>query len=376
MSTSDTRHELVATLDQRKQALDRTQERVEEYGEDDLQELADAYKPFFDVLDVYQDQVTGDDGDIQTIVEFQGEVDRVMGEVPDDVIHADIFEECDEYLRQKWFSDSDFEHVYGLLDPIEALVERLHERDDALEAYREARRDVQTRLQECEDEIDELERLSDLSEADLDAPIERLEDPISEYNDAVEDAFREFKRSGSARDVVRFLDAMEQYPLVEFQSPPPVVVEYIEENPPGEEPIATILDYADYSHSKLEHYVDEPNKLKHAIEGHRAYLEALDGGPLTVSWPPPTAEQLRYRCQELTAAVNRIDPAVVELLRTVQALPRNTEYERLRRSAVVMQELSAEEREQLQSRPIDDDLAELRAERDRLQDALESYPDR
>ncbi|WP_436901979.1 DUF7118 family protein [Halovenus halobia] len=376
MSTSDSQHDLIAALERREEELDRAQDRVEEYGEDELTTLAEAYQAFYEVLDIYQDQVTGDDGDIQTIVEFQGEVDRVMGKVSEDMLHADIFEECDEYLRQKWFSDADFEHVYDLLDPAATLVERLDERDEALEAYREARRDVRTRLQECETEIDDLERLADLSEADLDAPIERLEEPISEYNDAVEEAFREFKRSASAREVVTFLDQMEQYPLVEFMSPPPDVVEYIESNPPGNEPIATILDYADYSRSKLEHYVDEPNKLKHAIEGHRAYLETLDGGPLKVSWPPPTAEQLRYRCQELTAAVNRIDADVVELLRTVQALPRETEYERLQRSAVVRQELSADEREQLQSRPIEEDLAELREERERLSAALENYADR
>jgi len=299
-----------------------------------------------------------------------------MSDVSDDMLQADIFEECDEYLRQKWFSDSDFEHVYDLLGPVATLVERLDERDGALEAYHEARRDVRTRLQECEAEIADLERLADLSEADLDAPIERLEEPISQYNDAAEEAFREFKRSASGRNVVRFLNQMEQYPLVEFTSPPPDVVEYIESNPPGEEPIETVLEYAKYSRSKLKHYVDEPNKLKHAIEGHRAYLETLDGGPLTVGWPPPTAEQLRYRCQELTAAVNRIDAGVVELLRTVQALPRQTDYERLRRSAVVRQELSAAERQQLQSRPIEDDLAELREEHERLSEVLEEYPER
>ena len=376
MSTSDARHDLIVALERREAELDRTQDRVEEYGEDALRNLADAYEAFYNILDIYQDQVTGDDGDIQTIVEFQGEVDRAMGNVSADMIHADIFEEADEYLRQKWFSDSDFEHVYDLLEPVESLIERLDERDDALEAYREARRDIRSRLNECETEIADLERLADLSEADLEAPIERLEEPISEYNDAVEEAFRQFKRSASARKVVSFLEQMEQYPLVEFTSPPPDVVEYIESNPPGEKPIATILEYADYSHSKLDHYVDEPNKLKHAIEGHRAYLETLDGGPLTVSWPPPTAEQLRYRCQELTAAVNRINPDVVELLRTVQALPRETEYERLRQSAVVRQELTAAEREQLQSRPIEADLAELRDEHERLSEALENYPER
>ncbi|MXR51566.1 hypothetical protein GRX03_08110 [Halovenus sp. WSH3] len=376
MSTSDSRHELIAALDRREAELDRRQRRVEEYGEAELAAMTDAYESFYRVLDIYQDQVTGDDGDIQTIVEFQGEIERVMSDIPDDVLHADIFEECDEYLQQKWFSDSDFEHVYERLEPVADLADRIEDRDEALEGYRKARRDVETRLRECRDEIEELERLSELAEADLDAPIERLEEPIRAYNEAAREAFREFKRSAPAREVMAFLDEMEAYPLVDFTSPPRDVVEYIETNPPGEEPIATILDYADYSRSKLEHYVDEPNKLKHAVEGHRAYLEALDGEPLTVSWPPPQAEALRYRCRELTAAVNRIDPAVVEQLRTVAALPRETEYERLRNSAVVRQELSEEERERLQSEAIEDELAELRAERDRLMEALESYPER
>lgn len=376
MSTSDSRHELIAELERREEELDRRQRRVEEYGEDELAELTDAYDSFYEVLDIYQDQVTGDDGDIQTIVEFQSEIDRVMTDISDGVLHADIFEECDEYLQQKWFSDADFEHVYEQLDPVADLAEWLGDRDEALDAYRKARRDVSARIRECEEEIDDLERLAELAEADLEAPIERLEEPIAAYNDAVKAAFREFKRSASAREVVRFLDEMDAYPLVEFESPPQDVVEYIDDNPTGEEPIATILEYADYSRSKLDHYVDEPNKLKHAIEGHRAYLEALDGDPLTVAWPPRPAEELRYRCRELTAAVNRIDPAVVEQLREVESLPRKTDYERLRNSAVVRQELSPEERERLQSEAIEDELAELRAERDRLEAALDNYPER
>jgi len=376
MSTSDSRHELIAELDRCADELDRRQRRVEEYGEAELAELTDAYEAFCDVLDIYQDQVTGDDGDIQTIVEFQSEIDRVMTDIPDDVLHAEIFDDCDEYLQQKWFSDADFEHVFDRLEPIAELADRIDDRDEALAAYRRARRDVSARIRDCDAEIDDLERLVELAEADLEAPIERLEAPIEAYNDAVTESFREFKRAVPAREVVRFLDEMEAYPLVEFTSPPQDVVEYIEETPTGGEPIATVLEYADYSRSKLEHYVDDPNKLKHAIEGHRAYLDTLDGEPLTVDWPPPTAEQLRYRCRELTAAVNRIDPAVVEHLREVEALPRETDYERLRDSAVVRQELSDEERDRLQSAAIEDELAELRAERERLTEALEAYPER
>lgn len=376
MSTSEpARGDPVDRLEQHRQELDRAQERVEEHGEAELERLQDAYEAFRETLEIYQDQVVGDEGDIQTIVEFQSQLDAAMKEVPKGVLLREVFEDCDEYLQQKWFSDDDFEHVYEQLEPIADLVSRLDDRDEALSAYRDARRRVTARARECKSEIEHLERLSELAEADLDAPTERLREPIEAYNDAVRDAFAEYKREQPAREVISFLDRMERFPLIEYRSPPADIAEYVAAEPPGTEPIPTLLDYADYSRSKLDHYVEDPDRLKHAIEGHRAYLAAIDGGPLTVDWPPPAAGTLRYRCRELTTAVNRIDSAVVENLRRVEALPRETEYERLRNAAVARQDLSEDERERVRSGAIDEELGELRAERERLLAALDEHPD-
>ena len=366
MSTSDTTAaDLVTQLERQAEQLDTARERVEEFGESDLRTLADAYRSFTEMLDRYRDQVTGDDGDIQTIVEFQSRIDEVMRGIPEDVLLYETFEECDEYLQQKWFSDSDFEHVHDQLEPISDLVQRVDDLDDTRERYRQTRKDISYRCEELSAEIDDLERLASLADADLDAPTERIREPIEAYNEAVTEAFDEFRRSASARELVTFLERMEWYPLVAFESPPPEIVEYIEQYPPGTEPVPTLLEYASYSRSKLDHYVDDPDRLKHAIDYHRAYLDRLDAGPLRIDWPPPPAAELRWLCRELTSAVRR-----------VASLPRETEYDRLRNSAVVAETLTESERHRLETGSVETELETARAEYDRLQMALAEFPER
>jgi len=365
----------VERLEARFDELDRAQSRVEEFGEDELQELAEVYEEFVGVLERYEDDVTGDAADVQTNIEFQSQLDEVLGGISDDMLLSETFEECDDYLQQKWFNESDFEHVYEQLDPIADLAQRLYDRDEAREAYRETRRHVQKEIRSLDERISDLEEIAALSDADLDAPTERLREPIEAYNEAVSEAFQEFRRNAAAREIIAFVESLTAYPLVSVEQPPEDTAEYLETAPVGEEPLPTVLEYAGYSRSKLEHYVDDPGQLKHAVDRHRAYLERLDAEPLQVEWPPRPADELRYRTQELTSAVNRMEPSPAEELRAVAALPRETDYERLRSSAVVEQELTAEQRERLASGEIQTELENKRAERNRLQAALDEFPE-
>ena len=365
---------LVDQLEVNSDRLDEARERVEEYGQDDLEDLQESYREFMALLDRYEDQVTGDDGDARTIIEFQSQIHEVMTSVPDDVLLADRFEEVDEYLQQKWFKTSDFEHVRERMEPAGDLVARLEELTEARKAYRETRTKARKRMRELGQRIDDLERLTRLGDADLDAPTDRLRTPIETYNEAVADAFAAFRSDASARAVVDFLETMEAYPLVPFESPPAELVTYVHEHPPGEESIPTLLEYADYSRSKLDHYVDDPVALTEAIGHRQTYFERLDADPLQIAWPPPPAGRLSWRCRELTAAVNRFAPDMVEHLRAVEALPRETDYERLRDSARAAANLTAEERERLTSGAVQDELEQARANRELLQDALAEYP--
>ena len=376
MSTNSVESGPVAELDQREQRLERAEERVAEFGEEKLQRLADVYHEFVGILDRYEDQVTDDGGDVQTNIEFQSQIAEVSKQLSDDLLLSETFRECDEYLQQKWFSESDFEHVYEQLDPVSDLVGRLEERDAALEAYRETRRDVRYRIRELDEEINELERLSRLGNADLDAPTGRLREPIEAYNDAVTDAFEAFRRNSSAREVLAFVAAMADYPLVPFEYPPEGLLRYVREREPGIETISQLLAYADYSRSKLDHYVDDPGALKHTIGGKQTFLERLDAAPLRIGWPPPAATDLEYRCRELTAAVNRFAPDAVEPLRDVAALPRERNYERLRNAAQAREELTDVERDRIATEDIEGQLGGLREEREHLQGALDEYPER
>jgi hypothetical protein len=355
--------------------LDETTARVEEFGREDLERLADIYDSFVELLDRYEEDVVGD-GEFETFIEFQGEIAAVVEEVSEDLLLYETFEECDDRLQQRRLHEPDFEYVYEQLEPIADLVARLDNHEQALAAYRERRRELHREIRELDEQIDHLERLSRLGEADIDAPTERLREPIETYNDAVTDAFESFKRDRPAREVLAFLDRMEQYPLVAFESPPTELREYLSTSDPGTEPIPTLLEYADYSRSKLDHYVDDSDAFKHVLGGKQTYFQRLDAEPLRVDWPPPSAEHLRWRCQELTAAVNRFAPDVVEHLRTVERLPQETEYGRLRESALAREELSDDERERLAAGSVESELDTARTEREQLQELLEQYPER
>ncbi|MFB6309009.1 MAG: hypothetical protein ABEH35_06735, partial [Haloarculaceae archaeon] len=349
-------------------------EAVEEIGESDLRRLAEAHGELTRLFERYEDRAVGS-GDFEAFVEFQEKIARFTEELDEDLPERERFEAVDDLLQQRRLSESDFERAREELAPVRDRLDRLEEWEQAREAYREARSEAQRRLSTVEDRIDDLERLTRLGEADLDAPVERLREPIDAYDQGVREAFTEFRRSVAARELFAFLETTTAYPLVPFDEPPEDLLDYLRSHDAGEEPITTLLEYAGYSNSKLDHYVDDPAALKRAVATRQTYLERLDAGPLTVGWPPPPAGELRWRCRELIAVVDRFAPdEVVRRLREVRALARREDYERLRDSAVARARLDESERRRLASGEIDEQLDDRREERQRLVEALEEHP--
>jgi hypothetical protein len=342
---------------------------------DELERLAEAYEEFTGLLDRYEEPATGD-GDFQTFIEFQGKIETAVERLPDDLLLRETFEECDDYLQQRRLTESDFAHVRDQLAPVADLVDRLSDRRAARQRYREARDRVDRRRRELGEEIAHLERLQHLGEADLEAPTERLREPIEQYNDAVAAAVATFLAEAPAREVVSVLERTANFPLVDYRPPPDDLAAFVRADAVGTEPVEDLLAYADYSRSKLAHYVDDPDALKRAVASQQTYLRRLDAEPLTVSWPPPPAGELVMRVREYRAVLNRFAPDVVEELLAVRKLPVETEYERLRTSAVARAELDAEERERLQSGAVAEDLARAREQRERLEQALAEFPSR
>ncbi|GAA0715730.1 tetratricopeptide (TPR) repeat protein [Halorubrum trapanicum] len=334
--------EAAARLRERYDELRRTTSRIDGYGRGRVEAAADAYRRAHRILDRYEEDAVGS-GDFESYVRFRGEFGDAV-DVDDDTPAGDAFEAADEAVDKRRLSESDFAAARDALEPAGEFVDLLEAYDDAVDDYRAARKAAREARKRLESRLDELREVADMADADLDADLSRLRNPIEAYDEGIREAFREFFKSASAREVFDFLDRADGTPFVDVDVPPTDLAEYVESHAAGEEPPATLLEYADYTNSKLEHYVDDPGALRTAVAVHRTYLERLDGEPLTLDWPPKPGDELAYEIDELVPLVGRIaDDEVVATLRSVRELARTDEYERLRRAAEVRDALDEPE---------------------------------
>ena len=366
-----TRHDLSRAVAEYERLADRIDAAG---GESTVRRTAGAYHTFRRLLADNEESATG--SGFQEYIEFQEKVADHTADLDESLPAYDAFQTADDALRKKRLSASDFEQAREALDPAREYADLVVEWEAAEDLLREARRAAGRRLDALDDEIAELERLRELGEADLDAPVERLREPVEAYNDAVAAAFAALKREASARDVLDVVAAADRYPLVDFRDPPTRLAAYRREDPVGEESVATLLEYADYSAEKLSHYVENPGDLKRHVATNRTYLTNLDAEPVQVAYPPPDASTLRYECKEYASVCNRFaGEETLAALREVRGLPDATDYERLRAAATALSELGEAGRERLAAGGVDADLERLRAERAALAERLDAAPE-
>ncbi|WP_276299359.1 DUF7118 family protein [Halorussus lipolyticus] len=378
-STTAARTDLPAKLADADQRYRDVEARIEEYGEETVEQVADAYRRAMDLLDRYEGQATGTGREnFQKFIQFQEKFATLVENLPDEMPERDAFETANDRFDKRRLNESDFEYARETLDSAGDIAGLLADREAALNEFREVRREIGHAIADLREEIAERERLVELGAADLDAPIEDIRDPIETYNAAVADAFAEFKSGGSARELLDFVAAVDDYPLVEFRDVPENLREYVQTREVGTEPVSDLLKYADYSNSKLDHYVEDPTELKRAVATNQTYLERLDADPLEIDWPPKPAADLRWRVEELVSVVARFaDDEVVADLRSVQSVVRDeSRFERLRTAAEAETELSDAERQKVASGEVESELSDLRDRKDRLEDARDEYPDR
>lgn len=364
-----------AALDRAADEYERVRERIAEAGgESAVRTTTGAYRTFHRLLDDNEESATG--SGFEAYINFQEAVADHVEELDESLPGYDAFEAADDAVHKKRLSSKDFDRARDLLDPAREYADLLVEWEAAQELLREARSDARRRLNALDDEVERLERLQELADVDIDAPVERIREPIEAYNEAVHESFREFKREASARDLLDVVESADSYPLVEFRSPPSRMAAFLREDPVGEESVTTVLEYADYSADKLGHYVENPGDLKRHIATNTTYLTGLDAGPLAVDYPPPEAATLRYECKEYASVCNRFaDETVLAALREVRSLPETTDYERLRTAALAREELGEAGRRRLASGEVERDLARRRAEREALAARLDTVPE-
>lgn len=369
-------NEAIAALRRADDELADARQAVEEVGAASIEAVAEARDDLTSLFARYESRATGT-GDFPAFVEFQEKLSTLVEDLPEDLPERETFEDIEELLDKRRLSEVDFDRARDALAPVEAVVARRERHRDALRSYREARRRVRRELSTVEERIADLQRVAELGAADLDAPVEDLRDPLEAYNDAVREAFTEFKADSSAREVLDFVETTRSFPLVPFRQPPEDLRSYVAETDAGERSIPELLELADYSTAKLSHHVADPRQLKRRVATNRTYLERLDADPLTLDWPPESAASLQWRIEELIAVCNRFAPnGPVERLRELRGRAREgDEYERLRTAARAREELTPDERDRLASGAVEEGLEDARAARERLEAVLEEFPE-
>ncbi|WP_435348127.1 DUF7118 family protein [Haloarchaeobius sp. HRN-SO-5] len=352
-------------------AVEEAEAAVESHGADALDDVESAYDEATALLDRYEEPASGT-GDFQAYVQFQEQFDALVEGLDDDLPRRAAFEAALETVDQRRLSGSDFAAAREDLAPAEELVAVRRREREARSELADAERAAKRRLAELDDEIAAHERLLELGEADIDAPVEELRDPIAAYDDAVVRAFESYRTDASARELLEFAASAAHYPLVDVTEPPADLVEYVESHPAGEETVPRLLELADYSPSKLDHYVDDAPALKRAVATRQTYLDRLDGSALQLGWPPGPAAELRRRCEERMTLVSRIAGEVlVATLRAVRELTWRDDYERLQNAAVALSELDDDQRSRLASGAVAEELTERRAERADVESVLD-----
>ncbi|WP_247003392.1 DUF7118 family protein [Halosolutus gelatinilyticus] len=353
---------------------------IDDRGDETVATVATAYRNAAELLDSYVDRATGTGREnFKAYIELEGRFASLVDGLADDLPRRDAFENSLDAIDKRRLSEADFERARDALAPAERYADLVDERQDACEALTEARKAASVRVRELGDEIARRERLLELASADLDAPVDRLREPIETYNAAIREAFAEYRGSASAREVFSLLDRSRWYPFVEFEQPPEDLREYVETAPAGEYAIPELLEYADYSRSKLSHYVDDGDRLKRQVATQQTFLEGIDADPLSIEWPPGPAEVLRRRARELQPFVGRVvrvadgdeAGAAMATLREVRRWSRDPDYDRLQTAAQAIEQLSPDECDRLADGRVEAELESLRAERERLEKALE-----
>ncbi|MBS3761539.1 DUF7118 family protein [Halodesulfurarchaeum sp.] len=364
---------LLEALAAARRERDAAVERVEAVGEAQLERLESFHEQFTTLLGRYEERASGS-GDFQAFVEFQEQLELFTNELPADLPERETFEEIDDRLQKRRLTESDFEWAGSRLEPVEDLISRLEERTEANRLVAATKGDIRDAIQETRNRIDRLETIRSLGAADLDAPVEDLREPLERYNESVRQAVTEFRRSAPARDVLGVMQRAQRFPLVPVPEPPEDLQEYLDSAPVGTESIPTLLEYADYSRSKLAHYVESPATFARIVGGSRTYLTGIDATPLTVEWPPPAAETLRWRGRELIAVLDRFAPdETIAAFRSAFEMARTDpdRYASLRLTARAKTQLSDAERNRVADGRIEADLAAARERLETLRDALE-----
>ena len=327
------------------------------------------------LFDAYEDRATGS-GDFGGYITFQQNVTQLVSSLPDDLPEREAFEEVNEIANKRRLSKADFEAARRALDPVRDIIDIRNDLANAREDLHEHRIALKERISELDEQIEEVDRVIELGQVDIHQPLDDIRDPIDRYNDAVADDFHSYLAETPVQDVFAFIEKSGAFPLVHVPKPPESLKAYIQSTELGLT-LYELREYADYSRSKLSHYIDDPGRFKAEVATEQTYLASINADPFRIDWPPPPAAELRWLMKELLPVVARFaSESTVSALRQVRdACIHPEHYSTLRAVAVARHELTDEQREQLAAGSVEPQRQAYLTAKERIQRTLKEAPD-
>lgn len=352
---------------EQKQAVDG---EIASVGESMVIAAADEYERAIQLLDSYQDSATGT-GNFQAYVEFQDRFIGLVEELPKSIPEREAFEIAADRLDQRRLNKSDFEAARKDLAPVATYRELLNQRQEAADALASAEREVSQARQAVTEAIEYYKLLCSYSDVDFSVSTTALSEPISEYNDSVHQDFTEFYETASISAVISFLERTESFPLISYQAPPQDLSQFIRQSPDAGDSIPTLLEYADFSGSKLDHYAADPALLQTTVGVHRTYLERLSAEPLSISIPPPAAGRLQFFTSEAISVLGRFArEETIAAIRTVRDITFEPVYNKYRLALAAEVNLSDAARQLLKNKRAEAGKKELLSLQETIDSAL------
>ncbi len=340
--------------------------------EETASELREAYVYAIDLLDSYEDRATGT-GDFGGYLEFRQRFDQFVEGLDDQLPYRPRFEQAAEDVDRRRLSSGDFDNARNELTEVSQIVDTLDQLHEARKRLKSIRKRAVARRRDLMQRRDRLAELAGLDPTALDAPVHELRETISTYNEGVRTDHRRFTHDVPVRTVLEIYDHLSYFALLDIDAPPSVLVSFFENHPVGEEPVSKVLEFLDYSRSKLDHYVDDAGHFLGEVRPHSPYLEELSSEPFTIEWPPPERERFLWHLRELRQAVARFgSDETIAHLRDLEAACRDGEsYSRQRSSAVLREELDAAERDMVLDGEAETKLAHVESQIEKLDALLE-----
>lgn len=361
----------MADVSERIQELKRARQRIEDIGLEKAKKTHDFYSELSETMEEYREDAVGT-GDFETYVEFQGILDDLLQRInnsQNEVYRAEDFERVIDGFEKRVIRESDFRRAESRLADVRELAETIDRVREIEKELRYEKGRLERRKSELESRLKRVGRKIDTAKGVSDIDPSPLISIIESYNSSVETDFEEFYNSAPSIKVARLGEKARDLPLADIKPLDKETVEILRRTGMGQKTVSEVLEYADYSNSKLSHYIERPDEFRRNVSQTWFKLLSADDFKISVETPQ---NLIKHKVPELIRIVDEFgSEETVRRLREIHSVAEKGEYAPMRRAYLSEKETGDKGLEDLQEekRDIESEIDEIESKIDEIESA-------